>query len=514
MLESSKFDVFLCHNSKEKAEVEKIREQLKQRGIHAWLDKYDFEPFCPWKEQLYEIIPQIKAVAVFLGRSGVGPWARVEMESFFNEFVKRRIRMGLVILPGCPDNLIDTVPTFINDFHRVDFRQSNPDPMEQLIWGITGKKPSAQISEEAERLQRQHEEARRLPQQLSRKQFLKWVGFGGGGLVTAVLAREIFKEQPEEQSPTQEQPPTQEAPEVETSLQTVEFETVTVDERGEVVERDRNKQAEFFKEDLGNGITLDLVYIPSGKFLMGTEDEEIERLVQKFDREWFRVEKPQHEVTVQPFFMGKYPITQAQWRAIASREDWKIERDLDPNPADFKDRADSDRRPVEEVSWYDAVEFCQRLSKQTGKEYRLPTEAEWEYACRAGTTTPFHFGETITTDLANYNGDYTYASEPQGQYREETTPVGNFPPNAFGLYDMHGNVWEWCEDDWHENYQSAQEYGSAWRSESSNKKVIRGGSWNNIPSYCRSAIRDRYTRDDRDYGIGFRVVCVVPRTTK
>lgn len=136
----SQYDVFFCHNSKEKEQVEKIREQLKQKGIRAWLDKYDFEPFRRWQEQLEEIIPQIKAVAVFIGSSGVGPWADIEMREFLVEFATRQLRMGLVILPGCPQELIETVPRFMKGFHWVDFRQQVPDPMEQLIWGITGKK--------------------------------------------------------------------------------------------------------------------------------------------------------------------------------------------------------------------------------------------------------------------------------------------------------------------------------------------------------------------------------------
>lgn len=141
MVEYPKPDVFLAHNSQEKAKVEKIREQLKQRGIYAWLDKYDFEPFRRWQEQLGEIIPQIKAVAIFIGSSGVGPWQDIEMSEFLGEFAKRQIRMGLVILPGCPDEIINTVPIFMQSFQRVDFRQLEPDPMEQLIWGITGVKP-------------------------------------------------------------------------------------------------------------------------------------------------------------------------------------------------------------------------------------------------------------------------------------------------------------------------------------------------------------------------------------
>ncbi|MFM6120206.1 MAG: formylglycine-generating enzyme family protein, partial [Sphaerospermopsis kisseleviana] len=158
----------------------------------------------------------------------------------------------------------------------------------------------------------------------------------------------------------------------------------------------------------------------------------------------------------------------------------------------------------------DAVEFCARLSNYTKRPYRLPSEAEWEYACRAGTTTPFDFGQTITTDLANYNGKETYGSGVKGVYREETTEVGSFQvANEFGLYDMHGNVWEWCEDDWHNNYENAPADSSAWvRDEpNSNAKVLRGGSWFFVPDYCRSA---RRYYDDAGFGIngrGFRVVC-------
>jgi formylglycine-generating enzyme required for sulfatase activity len=191
--------------------------------------------------------------------------------------------------------------------------------------------------------------------------------------------------------------------------------------------------------------------------------------------------------------MGKYPLTQAQYQAIMGK-----------NPAYFK----GNNRPVEHVSWDDAVLFCQKLSQRTGKNYRLPSEAEWEYACRAGTKTPFSFGDNITTDLVNYNGTYPYKSAPKGKYREQTTDVGTFfLPNPFGLYDMHGNVWEWCEDDWHENYIDAPTDGSAWNSQSgSNTKLLRGGSWYYDAGCCRSANRNRYSRDYRYYYCGFRVV--------
>jgi formylglycine-generating enzyme required for sulfatase activity len=202
-------------------------------------------------------------------------------------------------------------------------------------------------------------------------------------------------------------------------------------------------------------------------------------------------ESPQHQVTVPSFFVGKYPLTQAQYEAIMGN-----------NPAYFK----GNNRPVEKVNWDDAIAFCQKLSQKTGKNYKLPSEAQWEYACRAGTTTPFYFGESITPDLVNYDGRYPYANAPTGQYREQTTDVGTFPPNAFGLYDMHGNVWEWCEDDWQKNYINAPINGSALITRS-NTKLLRGVSWDNYPADCRSACRDYDVLDDAYDGIGFRVVC-------
>ena len=165
------------------------------------------------------------------------------------------------------------------------------------------------------------------------------------------------------------------------------------------------------------------------------------------------------------------------------------------------------------MKWTEVVEFCERLSKLTGKDYRLPSEAEWEYACRAGTTTPFYFGETITTELVNYNGNYTYRNAPKGEYRKQTIPVGQFPANAFGLYDMHGNVWEWCADEWHQNYAGAPTDGSVWLNGDKYKSPLRGGCWAINPNSCRSAIRNFYVRRDAHFSItGFRVVCDGGRT--
>ena len=295
-----------------------------------------------------------------------------------------------------------------------------------------------------------------------------------------------------------DKPPTSETP---IGLKQFSFEVVTVNRRGDTI-KEESKQASYFTEDLGNGVDLDMVSIPEGSFLMGSPETEKD----SDDRE-----RPQHRVTIQPFFLGKYLVTQAQWRAVAKLP--KVKRDLDPDPSEFKGK----NRPVEQVTWVDAVEFCRRLSKHTGTEYRLPSEAEWEYACRAGTTTPFHYGKTITSKLANYNGDFTYAEEgdftyaeeEKWKYREETTPVGHFPyPNGFGLYDMHGNLWEWCADPRHDNYKGAPTDGRIWTKSTSNhtKYILRGGSWTSSPIHCRSAQRDyNYTRDAIKLNVGFRV---------
>jgi formylglycine-generating enzyme required for sulfatase activity len=289
------------------------------------------------------------------------------------------------------------------------------------------------------------------------------------------------------------------------SLRSFEFETATVEIKAAFFGKNiqihrRRQQAQGFSEPLGNNIELEMVYIPSGTFLMGApESEEKSR----------DDEQPQHQVSVPAFFLGKYPVTQAQWRAVANLP--KCKRDLKPNPSGFS----GDNRPVEKISWYDVVEFCQRLSQHTGRDYRLPSEAEWEYACRAGTQTPFYFGETITTDLANYDGNVVYGWGKKGEYRKQTTDVGSFPANGFGLFDMHGNVWEWCADGWHDNYKGAPTDGSAWidlKNRTKTPKLLRGGSWNFFPHNCRSAFRVRRRPDFTGLNLGFRVACASART--
>ena len=259
----------------------------------------------------------------------------------------------------------------------------------------------------------------------------------------------------------------------------------------------RKGSAQYFTEQLSDKVGMQMMLILGGEFTMGAPEKELDSSDS---------ERPQHEVTVPTFFMGKYPVTQEQWQAIIGN-----------NPSKYK----GEKLPVEKVTWNDAKNFCNALSERTARIYRLPSEAEWEYACRAGTKTPFHFGETISTDLANYRGtnweieDKTYPGNygkgELGIFRKKTTEVGSFPPNYYGLCDMHGNVWEWCEDDWHRNYKDAPNNGSAWIEENNSIKVIRSGSWDSNPVNCRSANRFSVFNPVSviDFEIGFRVVCEV-----
>jgi formylglycine-generating enzyme required for sulfatase activity len=284
------------------------------------------------------------------------------------------------------------------------------------------------------------------------------------------------------------------------------------------------RQVQGFREPLAEGVALTMLWIPPGRFWMGSPENEPKRQER---------EGPQHLVQVPGTFMSQTPITQAQWREVAGwragpGENWG--RELEPEPSFFQPRsnpkarsygegsfstlegeANSDQRPVDNVSWLDASEFCNRLSQRTSRHYTLPSEAQWEYACRAGTSSPFHFGATITSALVNYDGNTTYADGPKGVYRRQTTPVGMFPANAWGLHDMHGNVWEWCLDHWHKSYEGAPTDGSAWLNDSASDegtRLLRGGSWNGNPRGCRSALRFHSRPDYAYFSVGFRVVCL------
>ena len=230
-----------------------------------------------------------------------------------------------------------------------------------------------------------------------------------------------------------------------------------------------------------NSIGMKFVWIPPGTFMMGSPKEEIER----------QANETQHKVTLtKGFYMGVYTVTQEQWKEIMGN-----------NPSKNKGEKNL---PVDEVSWDDCQEFIKKFREKDKKPYRLPTEVEWEYACRAGTTTPFHFGETISSDQANYNGEKVYGNGKKGECREKTTPVGTFPANAWGLHDMHGNVWQWCQD-WYEEYPQKDLVDPQGPDTAKTRRVLRGGTYDSIPLYCRSAYRYEYDPGTHCYYFGFRL---------
>jgi formylglycine-generating enzyme required for sulfatase activity len=231
-----------------------------------------------------------------------------------------------------------------------------------------------------------------------------------------------------------------------------------------------------------NSIGMQFVWIPPGEFMMGSSNKEKGRGDDEIHR----------KITLsRGFYLGVYTVTQEQWQTV-----------MGSNPSHFKGEKNL---PVEQVSWDDCQAFCKRLGDKEKKVYRLPTEAEWEYACRAGTTTAYHFGGTLSADQANYNGNFTYGDGKQGLFREKTTPVGSFPANPWGLHDMHGNVWQWCND-WHGGY-SRTETTDPQGPKAGKNRVQRGGSWGSHPIFCRSANRNFADPANRTEFCGFRV-CV------
>jgi formylglycine-generating enzyme required for sulfatase activity len=293
---------------------------------------------------------------------------------------------------------------------------------------------------------------------------------------------------PPKSQPTQAIAPSLSQFSFETAIVTVNRNAINKLTQNQLQISTRQKTGRIYIENLGNiqgkPIGLEMVFIPAGRFQIGSPINELEHSEE---------ESPRHIVNIPPFFMSRFPITQRQWKIL-----------MDNNPAIFIGNSD---RPVETVTWDDTQLFCQKLAERTGRPYRLPSESEWEYACRAGTLTAFGFGETIAANLANYNSASPYKYSPQGVSNSSTSEVGTYPANGFGLHDMHGNVWEWCADNWHEDYDLLPKDGSAWTQGGDlSCRVIRGGSWRDPAHYCRSAKRSRNATSQGDRATGFRIV--------
>ena len=333
--------------------------------------------------------------------------------------------------------------------------------------------------------------SRGLVKPIDRIAFLKLLGLGGFGVISSLAVAQFRQSSdPESQSnrrissgfdrgaanPTIAKPTT------------IQITSVKLNDRGDIIDRPQS-QTQIFQEELGNGVLLTMVKIPSGKFIMGSAATEASRDL---------CEQPQHLVNIPAFSLGQTQVTQSQWAAI------------------FPDRSvgvgGNNQLPVDSINWLEAIAFCDRLSQKTGRNYRLPSESEWEYACRAQTTTPFAYGDTIIPAIVNHNGEHPYGHAPVGDCRHKATPVAIFPPNLFGLYDMHGNLWEWCLDEWFEHYHHAPTDGSA-RGKIDTRdgnllRVVRGGSWFSYGQTCRAASRSGLLGSFRHPHYGLRIVCV------
>lgn len=255
----------------------------------------------------------------------------------------------------------------------------------------------------------------------------------------------------------------------------------------------------------GSGVGPDLVLIPTGRFQMGsTEYEHTIAVKAGALKPWLDRELPAHWIGIEhSFALGRYPVTVGEWRQFVQSTGWESKLDVDWNAPGFRQ---DERHPVVCVTWHDAQLYLQWLGEKTGQHYRLPSEAEWEYACRAGTHSAFSFGDEITPEHANYDGHFTYNNGPKGNSQGGTTRVGSYQPNPWGLFDMHGNVWEWTQDTMHENYLGAPSDGSAWEQGGDQaRRILRGGAWLYQPRYLRSALRNGYSALLANDVVGFRV---------
>lgn len=457
--------IFISYALEDGKSVQQLYQRLKDAGYSPWMDKVDLIGGQLWERAIEKAIKDSDFFIICLSSNSVKK----------RGFVQREIRVALDLWQEKTPDDVFLIPVKLEPLAREEV----PEEIAKFQW-IDWHEDYGWL--QLERSLEHGIEQRGLKSTRSATQ--------GQAKVPSIEPKKTDHRQPS----------------TDHQLPTFEFTTVTLDRSGNVVKR-RQGKAQYFTEETG-GIDLEMVHVPGGTFEMGTNASEAIEVRTEIERywkgrgNWVDTELPQHEVTVPSFFMGKFQITQAQWRTVAR---WsKVKIDLSLDPSNFK----GDTLPVEQVSWSDAREFCARLSKKTGKLYRLPTEAEWEYACRAGTMTPFAFGETITPEFVNYDGNYLYAGARKGEYRKQPTPVGNLGlANGFGLFDMHGNVWEWCEDVWHQNYNNAPEDGSVWLGAGDlSCRVRRGGAWDFYGLSCRSANRNRYVSSAISSNIGFRVV--------
>jgi formylglycine-generating enzyme required for sulfatase activity/tRNA A-37 threonylcarbamoyl transferase component Bud32 len=443
-------------------------------------------PFLPAKGR-WEAQQQGQSIDHFL-------WGKIPKE--VSERTKQGIIEGMEVLPG------DRPQTMAQFLALLPEQPENEEPqLTEELQSRSNPIPSS-FSIASSATVTEQPETPRPPTPVgtkTRRNFLRWLGFGGMSAIGVIALSQLNKNSsgslPSESILAL--PQTTNSP----KLTKAQFTSIKLNERGQSTDKPIST-AEVFSEDLGGGIGLTMVKIPAGEFMMGQSTEEKQQIIKQYGEDFYRKyasdETPQHVVKVPQFYLGQNLVTQEQWETVIGN-----------NPSSFK--SDS-KLPVDSVSWLDAMEFCQKLSKKTGRPYQLPSEAKWEYACRSGTKTPFAFGETITPEVVNYHGSYPYGGAVKGEFRNKTTPVGIFPPNLYGLYDMHRNLWEWCLDEYISSYREASDDSNARGDISSRdgnkERSLRGGAWNLYPFYSRSANREPYKASNHNKNFSLRVALV------
>ena len=516
-------ELFISYSRKDRAFLEQFWTHLKPLETLYWLQRWDdsrIKPGAIWLEEIEQALIRAQVALLLVSPDFLASdfIQRKELPSLFDAAKKDGLTILWLPIRPCSwkrypqieqyQSVGSVNPTLaeMGEVERDRVMVGITDHIHDLFERIENERQAARQAAEAEALARRQEEERQIaeqeverlaeePARLERLQAKHEARAAAERWKAEAqrLARE--KEELHRQVNLNTPQPTQQ-PEVPylNEPQLIQIPAIRgwlVQEGKEWRKKEEQVKVLGYREELADGISITMIQIPAGEFLMGSPHSKNDSLAGG---------GPCHLVVLDKFFLGQTQVTQEQWRVVAG---WPIVNfSLDPEPSRFRGR----NRPVEQVSWHEALEFCQRLRQRSLRPYVLPSESQWEYTCRAGSTTSFGFGETLASDIANYSGNISYESGPKGIYREQTTDVKTFPANSWGLYDMHGNVSEWCLHEWHDRYEGAPTYGSAWSSPDDHpKKLLRGGSWANCPGDCSSFTR----HSDDPKGIsclsGFRI---------
>ena len=461
-------DIFLSYKSEDSEKAQKIAEAIEKKGYTVWWDRI-IPPGRSFDEVIEEELDEAKCVVVLWSEKSIkAKWVKTEA----SEGDRRGILVPVLIedvKPPLAFRLMEAAK--LKDWDGISLHHEF-DLLIQSVGRILDR-PAPMDSREPEQKEKEEEEEERKELEIKEKE-----------------AKEQLQKQKEEEERAKKEKEEQEhlyreeeeRKELEIKEKEAKEQLQKQKEEKEIAKKEQEEQERLQGEErtkkktVTNSIGMKFVLIPAGKFSMGSQPGEKGR---------YNNEGPVHEVTIRkPFYLGIYPATQQEWQAV-----------MGENPSDFND----DKLPVEQVSWDDVQDFITKLNEKEGSDkYRLPSEAEWEYAARAGATTRFSFGDD-ESELNEY-GWYSDNSE------KKTHPVGQKKSNPWGLYDIHGNVWEWVQDKWHSSYKGAPTDGSAWEDGSGTYRVSRGGGWYNVARICRSAARHDDAPSFRYSYIGFRLL--------